>query len=87
MASEAKGSRNEVIERSKSINSKASYLIERRADGDWAIRKPNSERASAVEETQRKAIDRARQMNPNAPIHVERVRKTSNSNPDHWRKP
>jgi hypothetical protein len=63
------------------------FFIERRKDGDWAIRKPNSDRASGVEDTQRDAIKRAKEMNPNAPIHVERVRKNPNGTPDHWRKP
>jgi addiction module HigA family antidote len=78
--------RGENIARTKSKNSNSSFFIERRADGDWAIRRTNSERASAVEETQRKAIERARQMNPNATIHVERVRNTSSDKSDHWRK-
>ena len=62
------------------------FFIEKRPQGDFAIRKPNSERASAVEPTQADAIDRARAMNPDAPIHVERVRTTKNGSPDKWRK-
>lgn len=62
------------------------YYIERREEGDYAIRKANSERASVVEPTQEKAIERAREMNPDATIHVERVRHTKNGNPDKWRK-
>ncbi|AVR06739.1 MULTISPECIES: DUF2188 domain-containing protein [pseudomallei group] len=63
------------------------FFVERRPDGTYAVRKPNSERASAVESTQREAIERARQLNPNAAVHVERVRNTSKGNPDKWRKP
>jgi hypothetical protein len=37
--------------------------------------------------TQGEAIDRARELNPNAAIHVERVRHTENGSPDKWRKP
>ena len=33
------------------------------------------------------AIDRAREMNPGAAIHVERVRHTNQGKPDQWRKP
>jgi hypothetical protein len=64
-----------------------SYFIERRDEGDYAIRKPNSERASDVLPTQQEAIERARQMNPDAAIHVERVRRTDVGKPDQWRRP
>ena len=62
-------------------------FVERRPEGDYAVRRPNSERASAVEPTQAEAIERARQLDPNAAIHVERVRHTTEGNPDKWRKP
>ena len=62
-------------------------FVERRPEGDYAVRKPNSERASAVAPTQAQAIERARQLNPDAAIHVERVRNTTGGNPDKWRKP
>ena len=61
--------------------------IERRPEGDYAVRKPGSERASAVELTQAEAIERAKQINPDAAIHVERVRNTKAGHPDKWRKP
>jgi hypothetical protein len=42
-------------------NKKEGYDIEKRpVQGDYAVRKPGSERASAVQPTQGKAIDRAR---------------------------
>jgi hypothetical protein len=62
-------------------------FIERRPEGDYAVRKPNSDRASAVLPTQAEAIDRARQLNPDAAILVERVRETKGGSPDKWRKP
>jgi hypothetical protein len=65
---------------------KNDYYVERREEGDYAVRKPNSERASAVEPTQEKAIERAKEMNPDANIRVERVRHTTKGNPDKWRK-
>jgi hypothetical protein len=67
--------------------SKDPFFIERRDEGDYAVRKPNSERASAVAPTQAEAIEIARRMNPDATIHVERVRETPKGKPDHWRKP
>jgi hypothetical protein len=58
-------------------------FVERRpSEGDYAVRKPNSQRASAVATTQAAAIEVARQLNPDAAIHVERVRSTSNGGPD-----
>lgn len=63
------------------------FFIERRPEGDYAVRRPNSDRASAVESTQSAAIDRARDMNPDAAIHVERVRNTNRGRRDHWRNP
>jgi hypothetical protein len=64
------------------------FFIERRDDQrDYAIRRPNSDRASDVLPTQGEAIERARQMDPNATILVERVRQTDVGQPDHWRKP
>lgn len=65
---------------------KAGLYIERRGQGDYAIRKPGSERASAVRPTQAKAIERAREINPDAAVHVERVRETSVGGRDKWRK-
>lgn len=61
-------------------------FVERRPEGDYAVRKPNSERASAVAPTQAQAIERARQLNPDAAVHIERVRNTSGGSPDKWRK-
>jgi hypothetical protein len=60
--------------------------VEPRAEGDYAVRKPDSERASAVEPTQAKAIERAKQLNPDAAIHVDRVRNTDSGKAHKWRK-
>lgn len=61
-------------------------FIERRPDeGDYAVRKPGSARASTVLPTQAEAIDWARQRG--ADIFVERVRETKNGSPDKWRRP
>ncbi len=62
-------------------------FIEQREQGDYAIRRPGSERASAVLPTQRQAIERAGTLNPDARVLVERVRNTSVGGRDQWRKP
>ena len=61
-------------------------FIERREQGDFAVRKPNSQRASAVAPTQKGAIAKAKDINPDAAIHFERVRNVGGGNPDKWRK-
>jgi Uncharacterized protein conserved in bacteria (DUF2188) len=60
--------------------------VERRPEGDYAVRRANSERASDVLPTQGDAIDRARELSPSSRPHVERVRHTSGGSPDKWRK-
>ena len=62
-------------------------FIERRPQGDFAVRRANADRASAVAETQAKAIAEARRLEPNATVLVERGRHTSVGKPDKWRKP
>jgi hypothetical protein len=61
--------------------------VEQRPQGDYAVRRANSERASAVLQTQAKAIERARELSPGSTPHVERVRHTTGGSPDKWRKP
>jgi len=61
--------------------------VERRPEGDYAVRREGAERASAVEPTQQKAIERAKELNPGTSPHVERVRNTSGGSRDKWRKP
>jgi Uncharacterized protein conserved in bacteria (DUF2188) len=63
------------------------HYIEQRKQGDYAVRRGGSNRASAVEATQGAAIQSARQLDPKAPIHVERVRNTDVGSRDKWRKP
>ena len=67
--------------------SKKELYVERREEGDYAIRRPGSERASDVCDTQAEAIERAREIAPDAAIHVERVRDTNRGSRDKWRKP
>jgi hypothetical protein len=65
---------------------KKQLFIERRPEGDYAVRRANSERASDVLPTQREAIERARELNPGHSPDVERVRHTDKAKPDQWRK-
>jgi hypothetical protein len=62
-------------------------FVEQRPEGDYAVRRPDSERASAVRPTQAEAIERAKELNPGSSPLVERVRHTSAGKPDQWRKP
>ena len=65
---------------------KGQLFVERRPQGDYAVRRPNSRRASDVLPTQAEAIDRAQELNPDTPPLVEWVRYTSRGKPDQWRK-
>jgi transcriptional regulator with XRE-family HTH domain len=47
-------------------SSQVKLFVERRPQGDYAVRKANSERASDVLPTQREAIERARELNINS---------------------
>jgi hypothetical protein len=71
----------------KVIMTNNKIYVERRPEGDYAVRRAGSERASAVEPTQRQAIERARELSPGISPHVERVRNTPKGSPDKWRHP
>lgn len=60
------------------------FFIERREDGKYKVLRPGADRASAIEDTQAAAIARAKEIDPNATIHVERVRDVG-AGPDKWR--
>jgi hypothetical protein len=62
-------------------------FVERRPQGEYAVRKPDSERARDVLPTQAEAIERAKEMGHGKAPLVERVRHTTGGNPDKWRKP
>lgn len=66
---------------------KKQIFVERRPEGDYAVRRPNSQRASDVLPTQREAIDRARELNKGNDLLIERVRNTDKGGRDKWRKP
>ena len=58
--------------------------VEKHDDG-YQVRRPGAQRASAVEPTQAKAIERARELEPGVRPDVERVRHSSKGKPDQWR--
>jgi hypothetical protein len=62
------------------------FFIERRDDGKYKVLKPGAERASAVTDTQKEAIDKAKILKPGATVQVERVRDVGPGR-DKWRKP
>jgi Uncharacterized protein conserved in bacteria (DUF2188) len=65
---------------------KDQLYVERRDQGDYAVRRANSQRASAVLPTQAQAIERAKELNPNRRPVVERVRNTTAGGRDKWRR-
>ena len=62
------------------------FYVERRDDGKYKVMKPNADRASAVADTQKEAIEKAREMNPGKSPDVERVKHTDKGKPDQWRR-
>ena len=56
--------------------SKERLFVERRPQGDYAVRRPNSQRASDVLPTQGDAIARARELSSGTTPRVARVRTT-----------
>ncbi len=74
--------------RSDSMTGKKHELyVERRPEGDYAVRRGGSERASVTAPTQKQAIEKAEKLDPKAAVLVERVRDTSVGGRDKWRKP
>jgi hypothetical protein len=61
------------------------FFVERRKTGDYAVRRPDSERASGVATTQAEAIKLAKTLDQRATILVERVRNTDAGRHDKWR--
>ena len=61
------------------------FFIEQRPDGRYSVSRPNADRPSAVTDTQAEGIARAREIDPNATIHVERVRDIGPGR-DKWRR-
>jgi uncharacterized protein YdaT len=61
-------------------------FVEQRTEGDYAVRRPNSERASDVLPTQAEAIARAKELTQGGSPAVERVRNTAGGKPNKWRK-
>lgn len=60
------------------------FYIEREEDRSFAVRRPGSERASAIRATQDEAIEWVRKNNRNARIFIDRVRKTHVGGRDRW---
>lgn len=46
-------------------------IVEKRDDGRWGIKKPHAERSSAIEDTQKKAIVRAKELAPEGDIKLK----------------
>ena len=66
---------------------KRMYVEKRQKEGDYAVRRAGSKRASAVKATQKKAIKKSKKLEPKSQPRVERVRKTKTGGPDKWRSP
>jgi len=67
------------------MSTRKHYFVEQTDDGRYAVRATGSERASAILDTQREAIDRVNELNPFDRPDVERVRNTQAGGRDKWR--
>ncbi len=47
------------------------YFVEQRPDEMWVAKLPHAKRASAVESTQKKAIEAANRFSPEGVVHVK----------------
>jgi hypothetical protein len=65
---------------------KERLFVERRVQGDYAVRKGGAARASAILPTQAEAIARAKELNPASSPLVERVRNVGTGRRDKWRR-
>jgi uncharacterized protein YdaT len=61
------------------------YFVEQTEDGRYAVRAKGSQRASDIVNTQRAAIARVNELNPDDHPDVERVRDTAAGGRDQWR--
>jgi len=66
---------------------KKQLFVERRPQGDYAVRRGGSERASDIQPTQKQAIERSKEIEPDRTPLVERVRNTDAGGRDKWRNP
>lgn len=69
------------------MKKKHELYVERREEGDYAVRRGGAARASETAPTQKAAIEKAERLDPQAAILVERVRNTKIGGRDKWRKP
>ena len=58
--------------------------IEKLVAGGFAVRRPGSQRASFICTTKLKAIERAKEMNPDAEVYVECVKDVFVGGRDRW---
>jgi hypothetical protein len=64
---------------------KDEIFVTRRDDGRYNVLRPNAARPSAVTDTQRAGIDRAKEIAPGAAVHIQRVR-SNPPGPDKFRR-
>jgi predicted XRE-type DNA-binding protein len=79
------GSRFGPFEDAARMATRKHYFVEQTEDRRYAIRAKGSTCASEIRDTQREAIDRVHELNPNDHPDVERVRDTKVGGRDKWR--
>ncbi len=62
------------------------FYIEPNGSGGFKVSKGGAGKASATAPTQKRAIAKAKKIDPDAPIHAARVRHVKSGSPDKFRK-
>ena len=69
----------------KPVRNSGAIRIQQRPDGRFEVKRPGAKRASAITDTQKEAVARARELNPGRAPIAKRVRKTSGAKRGTWR--
>jgi uncharacterized protein YdaT len=62
------------------------YFVEPAEGGGFAVKAEGAKKASAILQTQKEAIEKAKEFNPEKKPHVARVRQTNAGHPDQFEK-
>ena len=68
-----------------SVRNSGAIRIQQRPDGRYEVKKPGAKRASAITDTQKEAVARARELTPGKAPIAKRVRKTPGAKRGMWR--
>ena len=74
-----------VAQPKKPLRETGAIRVQQRDDGRFEVKKPGAKKASAVKDTQKEAVARARELSPGKAPIAKRVRKTPGTKRGTWR--